>query len=103
MSSGVRCAETTFNSWGIPKSLRIFAASFMVSKSEILPMMMPTLGRFPLPALAPCAELEVFFRAALAMLSLSHVYGCPLTISGLFVLLVDIGIDAGAGRQGILV
>jgi len=44
MSSGMRCAETTWASKGTPKSARIWAAFFMVSQSLLDPMTMPTTG-----------------------------------------------------------
>src|SRR3972149_878518 len=43
-SAGVRCADTTFDSWGTPKRSRISAACRIVSQSDLLPMMMPTRG-----------------------------------------------------------
>src|SRR3990170_5932330 len=42
--AGVRCADTTFDSWGTPKRSRISAACRIVSQSDLLPMMMPTRG-----------------------------------------------------------
>src|SRR5574343_501128 len=40
----MRWAETTRASWGTPKSVRIWAAAFMVSQSLEDPMTMPTTG-----------------------------------------------------------
>ena len=44
MRAGVRCAETTVSSNGTPNFSRISAASFIVGRSESLPMMIPTSG-----------------------------------------------------------
>src|SRR4051812_23543004 len=40
--AGVRCAETTWHSCGIPNSVRIASAWLIVSQSDLLPMMTPT-------------------------------------------------------------
>ena len=40
----MRCAETTFRSWGTPKPSSCVAACCMVSQSESLPITMPTKG-----------------------------------------------------------
>ena len=41
---GVRCAETTWHSCGTPNCRRTSAAAFIVSQSDRLPMITPTLG-----------------------------------------------------------
>src|SRR5690348_6780844 len=42
--SGVRCAETTRVSCGMPRLMRMVEACSMVSQSDVEPMMMPTRG-----------------------------------------------------------
>ena len=44
ISSGVRCADTTRHSWGTPNSFNISLAALIVSQSDLLPMMMDTIG-----------------------------------------------------------
>ena len=46
IQAGVRCAETTWHSCGIPNSVRIASAWAIVSQSDLLPMITPTSGRF---------------------------------------------------------
>src|SRR5712672_2036534 len=40
--AGVRCADTTWHSCGIPNSVRIASAWLIVSQSDLLPMITPT-------------------------------------------------------------
>mmetsp|Transcript_21802 Transcript_21802/g.33121 ORF Transcript_21802/g.33121 Transcript_21802/m.33121 type:complete len:204 (+) Transcript_21802:429-1040(+) len=47
--SGVRCADTMSTSWGMPNSLSILTASFIVGRSDWEPMMTPTMGQVPIP------------------------------------------------------
>ena len=42
--AGVRCADTTWHSWGIPNSVSAAAAALIVSQSDLLPMITPTSG-----------------------------------------------------------
>ena len=44
IQSGVRWADTTFFSYGMPSSSKMAQAAFMVSQSDVLPMMTPTMG-----------------------------------------------------------
>ncbi len=45
IQSGVRWAETTRHSCGTPNSWSVSEAAFIVSQSDLLPMMTPTRGR----------------------------------------------------------
>ena len=45
-SSGVRCADSAFASYGTPNSSSVFAAAFIVSQSEVEPMTMPIMRAF---------------------------------------------------------
>src|ERR1700722_10578039 len=52
ISSGMRCADTTRTSQGIASSSSVSRAADIVSQSERLPMMIPTIGALPACAIA---------------------------------------------------
>src|ERR1700722_8937752 len=59
INSGVRCADTTRHSCATPNSVSISLAALIVSQSDLLPMMMDTIGEAAtgLPALRECESL----------------------------------------------
>ncbi|EMI14813.1 hypothetical protein C883_3335 [Bacillus stratosphericus LAMA 585] len=59
IKSGVRCADTTCFSYGMFNSSKISHACFIVSQSDVLPMMTPTSGFILSP---PLSYYSILYR-----------------------------------------
>ncbi|MEG3436969.1 hypothetical protein V0288_07535 [Pannus brasiliensis CCIBt3594] len=60
--SGVRCAETIATSWEIWKSSRTAIASFIVGRSESLPIITPTRGESFIFIIGPLRKIQNLSR-----------------------------------------
>ena len=73
----MRCAETTFASYGTPNSCRIATACFITSQSELEPISTPTTGA--LCVCAVCASLIWLFPVS------GYASDCPVRRSKRFL------------------